>query len=95
MAARFNFEVYTPYRLFFSGNVEAIVLTLVDGEAGIYASHAPVTAPVVPCLLKIKDTNDSWKTASISGGLLEVRKSKTILLSDTAEWSGEIDSGQA
>ena len=95
MAASFIFEVYTPYRLFFSGSVQAIVLTLTDGEAAIYASHAPLTAPVVPCLLKIKDAKGKWKTAFTSEGFLEVRNSKTILVSDAAEWPEEIDCERA
>jgi F-type H+-transporting ATPase subunit epsilon len=91
MAASFNFEIYTPYRLFFSGFVQAIVLTLVDGEVAVYANHAPFTAPVIPCLLKIKDAKGNWRTAFTSEGFLEVRNSKTILVSDTAEWPEEID----
>jgi len=95
MAANFRLEVYTPHRAFFADAVEAIVLTLGDGEAAIYANHSLVTAPVVPCLLKIKDRNGEWKTAFISEGLLEVTSHKTILLSDAAEWPDEIDNERA
>ena len=91
MAALFTFEVHTPYRLFYSGSVEAIVLTLVDGEAAVYANHSHFTAPVAPCLLKIKDRNGEWKTAFSSDGILEVTSTKTVLVTDTAEWPGEID----
>ncbi len=91
MAADFLFEVYTPHRTFFSESVEAIVLTLLDGEAAVYANHAHFTAPVVPCLLKIKDRKGVWKTAFTSEGLLEVTSHKTVLLSDAAEWPAEID----
>ena len=87
----FLFEVYTPNRAFFSDSVEAIVITLADGEAAVYANHSHFTAPVTPCLLKIKDKNGVWKTAFTSEGLLEVTSHKTILLSDTAEWPAEID----
>ena len=87
----FPFEVHTPYRLFFSGSVEAIVLTLMDGEAGIYANHTPITAPVVPCLLKIKDKDGHWQCAFTAEGILEVKQHKTILISDAAEWPSEID----
>ena len=95
MAANFIFEVYTPYRVFFSGPVEAIVLTLADGEAAVYANHAHLTAPVVPCLLKIKDTKGVWKTAFTSEGLLQVTSHKTVLLSDASEWPAEIDHERA
>ena len=91
MAALFTFEVHTPYRQFFSGQVEAIVLTLVDGEAAVYANHSHFTAPVVPCLLKIKDREGVWKTAFSSDGILEVTSNKTVLVTDSAEWPGEID----
>jgi F-type H+-transporting ATPase subunit epsilon len=95
MAALFTFEVHTPYRLFYSGSVEAIVLTLLDGEAAIYANHSHFTAPVVPCLLKIKDKDGIWKTAFSSEGILEVTSHKTVLLTDTAEWPEEIDAERA
>jgi len=91
MAALFTFEVHTPYRLFYSGPVEAIVLTLVDGEIAVYANHSHITAPVVPCLLKIRDKDGTWKTAFSSDGILEVTSNKTVLLTDSAEWPGEID----
>jgi F-type H+-transporting ATPase subunit epsilon len=95
MASNFRFEVYTPHRAFFADAVEAIVLTLEDGEAAIYANHSLVTAPVVPCLLKIQDRNGEWRTAFISEGILEVTSHKTVLLSDAAEWPDEIDHERA
>jgi len=91
MAALFPFEVYTPYRLFYSGMVEAVILTLLDGEVAIYASHSPFTAPVVPCILSIKDKDGNWKTAFSSEGILEVKEHKNVLISDAAEWPEEID----
>lgn len=91
MAVLFPFEAYTPNRLFCSEPVEAVVLTLADGEAAIYANHVPFTAPVPPCLLKIKDKDGVWKTAFIAEGILEVKKRKAVLVSDAAEWPAEID----
>ena len=91
MAALFPFEVHTPYRLFYSGMVQTIVLTLLDGEVGVYANHTSFTAPVVPCLLKIKDKDGNWKTAFTSEGILEVKEHKNVLVSDAAEWPEEID----
>ena len=95
MTALFAFEVHTPHRLFFSEPVEAITLTLIDGEVGIYAHHSPFTAPVSTCLLRIKDKDGNWKTAFTAEGILEVKKTKTILISDGAQWPEEIDYEQA
>ena len=95
MAVLFHFEVHTPYRRFFSDSVAAIVLTLIDGEAAIYAHHSFFTAPVVPCILKIKTKDGEWKTAFIDEGILEVTEYKTVLISNAAEWPGEIDCERA
>ena len=91
MAVLFSFEVHTPYRLFYSAPVESILLTLMDGEVAVYANHSPFTAPVIPCLLKIKDKDGNWRTAFIAEGILEVKNHKTVLISDAAEWPEEID----
>jgi F-type H+-transporting ATPase subunit epsilon len=95
MPALFNFEVHTPYRLFFSGKAEAITLTLADGEIGVYAKHTAFTAPVVSCILRIKDDKGQWRPAFITDGILEVKEYKTVLMVDAAEWPEEIDPGRA
>jgi len=91
----FNFEVHTPYRPFFSGKAEAITLTLVDGEIGIYAHHSPFTAPVLSCVLRVKDAKGVWRGAFITDGILEVKDHKTVLIVDAAEWPEEIDRERA
>ena len=95
MAVLFNFEVHTPYRLFFSGKAESITLSLVDGEIGIYARHAPFTAPVVTSILRIKDGKGEWRPAFITDGILEVKDHKNVLMVDAAEWPEEIDRERA
>jgi F-type H+-transporting ATPase subunit epsilon len=91
MSVLFNFEVHTPYRPFFTGMVESIVLVLVDGEVGIYANHSSFTAPVVSCILRIKDDKGVSRSAFITDGILEVKDHKTVLMVDAAEWPEEID----
>jgi F-type H+-transporting ATPase subunit epsilon len=91
MPVLFNFEVHTPYRLFFSGKVQSITLTLSDGEIGVYANHSPFTAPVLSCALRIKDDGGIERSAFISDGILEVKEHKNVLMVDAAEWPEEID----
>jgi F-type H+-transporting ATPase subunit epsilon len=95
MAAYFTFEVHTPYRLFYKGKVEAISATLEDGEIGVYAHHSDFTAPVKPCLIRIKEKDGQWKTGFSSEGILEVAGGKTVLMADAAEWPDEIDHERA
>ena len=93
MPALFDFEVYTPYRLFFSGKVEAVVLTLSDGEIGIYENHSLFAAPSLSCILRIKDSKGEWRSAFVSEGILEVKQGhfRDVLIVDSAEWPEEID----
>jgi F-type H+-transporting ATPase subunit epsilon len=95
MPELFTFEVYTPYRLFYADSVEAVTLTLQDGEIGIYANHDFFTSPVVPCVLNVKDKQGRWKAAFVTEGILEVTHHKTVLLVDAAEWPEEIDGARA
>ncbi|MDR0708857.1 MAG: ATP synthase F1 subunit epsilon [Spirochaetaceae bacterium] len=94
-AALFNLEIHTPHRLFFIDKVEAIILTLEDGEAGIYANHSFMIAPIKTCILRIRDKDGLRKDAFITEGILEVSGHRTVLLVDAAEWPDEIDPDRA
>jgi F-type H+-transporting ATPase subunit epsilon len=54
VANLFPFEVHTPYRRFLSEEIEALIITLVDGEIGVLANHAAFTAPVETGIMKIR-----------------------------------------
>ena len=95
MAALFDLEIHTPYRLFYSGKAEAIIVGLVDGEIAVYANHSLFTAPVIESILRIKDTDGNWRMAFVSRGILEVKKKKYVLVIDSAEWPEEINRERA
>ncbi|MDR2069813.1 MAG: ATP synthase F1 subunit epsilon [Treponema sp.] len=95
MAKLFTLEVHTPYRLFFADRIEALIVTLTDGEIGVYAEHAFFTAPVVTGILKIKNKEGQWKQAFTTEGILEVSGLRTVLMVDAAEWPEEIDCNRA
>ena len=95
MPSLFNFEIHTPYRLFYSGKAQAITLALADGEIGIYANHAPFTGVVVTGILRIKESDGNWRAAFVSDGILEVKEHKNVLMVDSAEWPEEIDKERA
>jgi F-type H+-transporting ATPase subunit epsilon len=95
MPALFNFEIHTPYRFFFSGKAESITLTISDGEIGVYANHSPFTAPVLSCIVRIKDDKGNIRSAFITEGILEVKEHKNVLMVEAAEWPEEIDAERA
>jgi F-type H+-transporting ATPase subunit epsilon len=91
MPALFNFEVHTPRRIFYSGKVQAIIISIEDGEIGIYANHSPFTAHSVTGTLRIKDDKGCWRAAFACGGILEVKEHKNVLLVESADWPEEIN----
>ena len=50
----FPFEILTPERRFFSGEIEALTFTADDGEWTILKNHAPMIVVLRPGALKIK-----------------------------------------
>jgi F-type H+-transporting ATPase subunit epsilon len=95
MANLFPFEVHTPYRRFFADRIETLIIALTDGEIGVYANHSAFTAPVVTCVMRIKDREGRWRSAFTTEGILEVKEHKTVLMVDAAEWPEEIDRHRA
>jgi len=91
----FNFEVHTPFRLFYSGTAQAVILTLVDGEIGMYANHSPFTAVTVTGILRILEEDGKWRSAFVSAGILEVKSEKNVLMVDSAQWPNEIEKERA
>jgi F-type H+-transporting ATPase subunit epsilon len=95
MAESFALEIHTLRRFFFSGPVEEVVVVLEDGECGVLKNHTRFTAPIVPCIAKIKKEGGELMKAFLSEGVIEVKKHKTIILAECAELPDEIDAERA
>ena len=94
MAETFKLEIVTPYRMFYAGPAEMIIVDSVDGELGIMADHEPIVTPVAVGVAKIK-INGVWKQASFADGFLEMEANKLTVLVGAAEWPEEIDVARA
>lgn len=86
----FFLEILTPDRQFFTGEVESLVLPILDGEYGVEAGHEPVVTIVEPGTLRYK-VNGEWKKAAVTSGIAEVMQEYAILLLSAAEHPEEID----
>jgi len=95
VATLFSLQIHTPYRLFFSGQVEAFTVTLADGEIGVRAHRSPFAAPLRVCIIKILDEQGAWKQASLTEGVIEVTDKGATILTGAAEWPEEIDRERA
>lgn len=86
--------VNTPDRVFFNDDVTYVELATSEGEIGVYPGHIPLTAVLVPCVLKIHQDGEV-KKAAVHGGIVEILKDKVTMLAEIAEWPDEIDVNRA
>jgi F-type H+-transporting ATPase subunit epsilon len=78
----------------FSDDVSALIAWGVEGQLGILPHHAPLmTMLQAGDLLIRKDKEEEF--FAISGGFLEVRPDKVIILADACERVDEIDIARA
>jgi F-type H+-transporting ATPase subunit epsilon len=80
--------------MIFSEDVSAVIAWGVEGQLAILPHHAPLMTMLQPGDLMIrKDKEEEYVV--ISGGFLEVRPDKVIILADACERVDEIDIARA
>jgi len=83
-------EIVTAERQIFSEDVTTIIAEGIDGQMTILPKHAPLITMLAPGELVLrKDGEETYLV--ISGGFIEVRPEKVIVLADACERSDEID----
>jgi len=88
--ATFRLEIVTAEKMIFSDDVSAVMAWGVEGQLGILPHHAPLMTMLQPGDLTIrKDKEEEYLV--ISGGFLEVRPDKVIILADACERVDQID----
>ncbi len=92
--ATFKLEIVTAEKMIFSDDVSAVLAWGAEGQLGILPHHAPLMTMLQPGDLMIrKDREEEY--LAISGGFLEVRPDKVIILADACERADEIDIARA
>jgi len=92
--ATFRLEIVTAERMVFADDVNEVVAWGTEGQLGILPHHAPLMTMLQPGDLLIKRDNEEEYLA-ITGGFLEVRPDKVIILADACERAEEIDVARA
>ncbi len=83
-------DVVTAERLVFSDEVDVVIAPGVEGQLGILPHHAPLMTMLQPGELIVKKGGEELSIA-VTGGFLEVRPDRVIILADAAERAEEID----
>src|SRR5437879_11933695 len=81
--ATFHFDLVSPEKLAFSGDVDQVDVPGVEGDFGVLAGHAPVVAAIRPGILTVTSGGTHQKII-VLGGLAEVSDNGLTVLADVA-----------
>ena len=89
--ADLHFELVSPSRLLFSGEVASVTIPGTEGDMGILPGHAPVLSTLRPGVITVtRDAGEALKIF-VRGGFAEVNPSGLTVLAETAIPLAELD----
>jgi F-type H+-transporting ATPase subunit epsilon len=88
--ANFHFELVSPQKLLFSGDVEQVDVPGAEGEFGVLAEHAPMVTTLRPGILTVHSSGGAQQIV-VLGGFAEVSAVGLTVLADVAEAVEDID----
>lgn len=86
----FHFDLVSPEKLLFSGEVEQVDVPGAEGDFGVLASHAPFVATLRPGILTVRGTGGEQKIV-VLGGFAEVSAEGLTVLAEVAENVADLD----
>jgi F-type H+-transporting ATPase subunit epsilon len=88
--ATFHFELVSPEKLLFSGEVEQVDVPGAEGDFGVLAQHAPLVTTLRPGILTVHAAGGAQKIV-VLGGFAEVSADGLTVLADVAESVEDFD----
>src|SRR4030081_2680687 len=88
--ATFHFDLVSPEKLAFSGEVDQVDVPGAEGDFGVLAGHAPVVATIRPGILTVMAGGTQQKII-VLGGLAEVSAKGLTVLADVATSLQDLD----
>ena len=86
----FHFDLVSPEKLAFSGEVDQVDIPGVEGDFGVMAGHAPVVASIRPGIMTVT-VGGTKQMIIVLGGLAEVSEKGLTVLADVATSVDELD----
>ncbi|HEY5536427.1 MAG TPA: ATP synthase F1 subunit epsilon [Ignavibacteria bacterium] len=95
MGKYLHLEIITTDRKIFNGDVISVTAPGTLGEFQVLYNHAPLVSTLDIGRIKIVGTSKNEEVYASSGGILEVRDNKIIILAEAIEKENEIDINRA
>jgi F-type H+-transporting ATPase subunit epsilon len=82
--ATLSFELVSPERVLFSGDVDAVVLPASEGDMTVLPGHAPTMTALKTGFLVITDRPGNGRRVLVRGGFADVNESGLTVLAERA-----------
>lgn len=79
-----HFELVSPARLLYSGDVDSVIIPGTEGEMTILPAHAPVLATLKPGVVRVIKSGAAEERIFVRGGFAEVNPKGLTVLAETA-----------
>ena len=89
--ASLHFELVSPAKLLFSGDVESVSIPGTEGDMGIFAGHAPVLSTLRPGVVTVDKGQGAPEKIFVRGGFAEVNPTGLTVLAEVAIPLAELD----
>ena len=86
-----HFELVSPARLLFSGEVASVQIPGSEGEMTILPMHAPVLSTLKPGVVTVTKDSGTAEKIFVRGGFAEVNASGLTVLAETAIALADLD----
>src|SRR4029079_16020323 len=88
--ATFHFELVSPNKISFSGEVDQVDVPGSEGDFGVLAGHAPLISLIRPGIMTVYADGEQTKLV-VLGGFAEVGPNGLTVLADVATSVEDID----
>ena len=89
--ATFHFDLVSPEKLLFSGEVDQVDVPGTEGDVGVLAGHAPLVSALRPGIMRVT-VNGQTQNMVVLGGFAEVSADgKFTVLADLADSVEDFD----
>ncbi len=92
--ATFHFELVSPEKLLFSGEVEAVVVPGIEGEFTVMKDHAPVMTVLKAGIVQIDETSSKKTRLFVRGGFADIAGGGLTLLAEYSAPLEQFDAAQ-
>src|SRR5918997_5070783 len=82
--ATFTFELVSPERVLYSGDVDAVVLPATEGDMTVLAGHAPTMTALKTGFLVITNNPGNGRRVLVRGGFADINQNGLTVLAERA-----------